>query len=485
MPADPPRVLAVLPSLDPSMFINVIKPLLRLHEAGRVRAWITLEWQTRPRDLAWADLLVFCRNVDRRGAETLETAIHRRIPFLYDLDDNFFELPADSDVGRYYQDPDRQERLARYLAHASLVRVYAQPVAERVRALNPNMEQTLAPVDLSLIAAPKTRNPSGPVRVVYATSRLEDRLCEVFLPALRRAVERFPGRVEAHFWGPKPAGLAGLPGVYHHAMIAHYDRFLRKFSASGFDIGLAPLADDLFHRSKTNNKFREYGACRIAGIYSNVEVYADCVRDGESGLLVSNDSESWYRAIVRLVEDADLRAGIERRARAYVEKHYSQDHFEERFCGQIGQILSDRAGSRAVELSAAAAIAPGEDSGTKGRDGRSVLVPESVEGKGGQAAHGTPPPSRGPRTMGILRRVAASLHSQGLQKTWSILTSRCNLYGMLFSLQFRLWSPGADVKRWLSGKERSGLVAPPRIPAPPDESIQEDPSCCPTRASSS
>jgi glycosyltransferase involved in cell wall biosynthesis len=415
MPADPPRVLAVLPSLDPSMFISVIKPLVRLHEAGRVRAWITLEWQARPRDLAWADLLVFCRNVDRRGAGSLETAIRRRIPFLYDLDDNFFDLPPESDAGRYYLDPDRQERLTRYLTHASLVRVYAEPVAKRVWRLNPQVEQTFAPVDLDLIASPKAHGPSDPVRIVYATSRLKDRLSNLFLPALRRVLERFPGRVEAHFWGPRPAGCAGLRGIYHHPMIAHYDRFLRRFSAAGFDIGLAPLADDLFHRSKTNNKFREYGACRIAGIYSNVEVYASCVRDRETGLLVSNDSESWFQAIVRLVEDAGLRARIQRQARAYVEEHHSQDHFEERFLGQIERILGDRAGL-------------------------SVWDENAAGSKGGQAAHGTLPPSRVPRMLGILRKVATSLRGQGLGKTCSTIASRCNLYGMLFSLQFHLWS---------------------------------------------
>ena len=83
-----------------------------------------------------------------------------------------------------------------------------------------------------------------------------------------------------------------LPNVHHHGLICRYDRYLRRFSRGGYDIGLAPLPDDAFYRSKTNNKFREYGASGIAGIYSHNEVYAHCVEHEVSGLLVANETEA-------------------------------------------------------------------------------------------------------------------------------------------------------------------------------------------------
>jgi hypothetical protein len=155
-------------------------------------------------------------------------------------------------------------------------------------------------------------------------------------------------RVEAHFWGPRPP--AELPAARHHAVVHDYDRFLRRFSAAGFEIGLAPLADDIFHRSKTNTKFREYGACGIAGVYSDVEVYSDCVRHGETGLLVANDGEAWYRALRRLVDDVDLREKIQRQARVEVERHYSQEKFEAVFFRQIEQLVGSTQPQRAVKL---------------------------------------------------------------------------------------------------------------------------------------
>ena len=52
--------------------------------------------------------------------------------------------------------------------------------------------------------------------------------------------------------------------------------------------------------------------CGVAGIYSDVEVYADCVRHGQTGLLVANNAEAWYRALRKLVDDASLRKIIQR-----------------------------------------------------------------------------------------------------------------------------------------------------------------------------
>jgi hypothetical protein len=175
------------------------------------------------------------------------------------------------------------------------------------------------------------------VKLIYATSRLDDCLGRIFLPALGRLLDEAGPRIEAHFWGPRPP--AELRAVRHHAVVHDYDRFLRRFSAAGFEIGLAPLADDVFHRSKTNTKFREYGACGIAGVYSDVEVYSDCVRQGETGLLVANDTDAWYGALRQLVDDAPLRRTISQQARAEIEAHYSQEQFEAVFLRQIEQLV--------------------------------------------------------------------------------------------------------------------------------------------------
>ena len=346
-----PRVLAVVLGFIPSTMITVVKPLMNLHRAGRISARIVLESQARRGDIDWADVVVFCRNTEPRHAPLLAAVQARGTPAIYDLDDNLFDLPPDCEGGARLREAPRQAMLEEYVRSAALVRVYSQSLAERVALVNPRVVRTFAPIDLSRVPPLGETRPPGPIRIVYATSRTQDSSCNVFLPALARIASRYAGRIEVHFWGCRPpCHLVTLPNVCYHGLICRYDRFLRRFSRGGYDIGLAPLPDEPYYRSKSNNKFREYGACGIAGIYSHNEVYADCVEHEVSGLLVANETGGWHDAIERLIVDESLRLGIQRRAREYVREHYAQEEFDGLFLEQIHALLSPGADLATVEM---------------------------------------------------------------------------------------------------------------------------------------
>jgi hypothetical protein len=208
---------------------------------------------------------------------------------------------------------------------------------ERVSTLTKSVVRIPAPIDLSLVQKSKNKS-SGPLKIVYATSRKVDPLYPIFWPALQRILIDYEGKVEVHFWGFFNNQFKGMKGIHYHAPTANYDHFLRSFSQSGFSIGLAPMLDTNFYQSKTNNKFREYGACRIAGIYSDVEIYRDCVQDGETGLLVDNYEDGWYQAIARLIEEPGLRIRTQDQAEKVVREQYSEENFELTWIEQIQRI---------------------------------------------------------------------------------------------------------------------------------------------------
>ena len=101
------RVLAVLPAFIPSTLISVVKPFVRMHHTGRISARITLEHFTRPADLDWAEVAVFCRNHEPSFAWIRDGLEARAVPCVYDLDDNLFEIPPETPGGQYRRDPVR------------------------------------------------------------------------------------------------------------------------------------------------------------------------------------------------------------------------------------------------------------------------------------------------------------------------------------------------------------------------------------------
>jgi glycosyltransferase involved in cell wall biosynthesis len=333
------RVLAILPGFIPSTFMNVVKPFLSLEESGLVDFRVNLEAYLRLEELKWPELVVFCRNTEPIFAPILESVIQRNIPYVYDLDDNLFEIPLDTDLGKYHRAPQRLEQLSRYIRHARLVRVYSRPLAERACELNPATMQVEAAIDWQTIHT-QPHPADRLLQIVYATSRVEDTLAKIFLPAVEAILERFAGQVEMNFWGYLPEQLAGRPGVRHLRPVQNYNEFMQRFSAMGFDIGLAPLLDDEFHRSKTNNKFREYGACQIAGVYSDVDTYSRYITDGETGLLVENTAEAWVDALTRLITDSELRQKIVRQALDYARQNFGQEAYLRVWLSQVEDVLN-------------------------------------------------------------------------------------------------------------------------------------------------
>lgn len=321
-----PLVLAILPQLIPSTVIGVVKPLLALHRDRRIIFDVTLESWVSRRRLARADAVVFCRNTEPRYRAPLDAVLALGKPIIYELDDDFFAMPLGAPGSQYHRDPARLGQLERYLRHASLVRVYSEALRTRVAALNPRVDRVEGLVDWDLVPAAGVRRSPATLRIVYATSRIADLLAAMFMTDLRRILDTFPGRVEAWFWGYRPTELARRPDVHFVEIVQDYDAFFRRFASSGFDIGLAPLPDDEFHRAKSDNKFREYAASRIAGLYSDVPVYRDCVAHGRTGLLVPPVPGAWFSALTRLIEDDALRTQIQHEAWACARARYSMAH---------------------------------------------------------------------------------------------------------------------------------------------------------------
>ncbi len=338
-----PHVLAILPGQLVSAEICIVRPLEKLAKAGKVFFKHVLEPQVTPADIYWADLVVFSRNQDPAFGYFIEVAQARNIPIVYDLDDNFWELPEYVEDRKLIATPERIAQLEEYLRRATLVRAFSPVIAQRVREFNKNVTMVVPGIDLAILPSQKPERTDGKIRITYATGKgAKDELIPIFSEALLSILEKYQDRIEVTFWREIPPDFAGNPAVRLEKYINNYEDYIRILATSGFDIGLAPMLNSKFYRSKTNVKYRDYGACQIPGIYSNVEMYSDCIKNGQTGILVSNTFEDWYSALERLINEPVLRRSIREAAFQDVQKNYSMAHLEESWLDLLDDVTGVR-----------------------------------------------------------------------------------------------------------------------------------------------
>jgi len=106
---------------------------------------------------------------------------------------------------------------------------------------------------------------------------------------------------------------------------------------NSFDIGLAPLRDTEFNRGRSSEKVREYMACGIPVVASDV---------GENPYLISEDTgilvdckNGWRTAITELVTDVEKRSDMGESARKHVCKNFSTYSIGEKIQLALDELL--------------------------------------------------------------------------------------------------------------------------------------------------
>jgi SAM-dependent methyltransferase len=99
--------------------------------------------------------------------------------------------------------------------------------------------------------------------------------------------------------------------------LCDYDTYMDLLGSS--EISLMPLDDTPFNRAKSDLKFIEAGACRVASLASSV-VYRNSIAHGETGLIF-NDPSEFHRLFLRLTMVPDLALELGNNARRMVSRH--------------------------------------------------------------------------------------------------------------------------------------------------------------------
>jgi len=211
------------------------------------------------------------------------------------------------------------------ISAADIVHVSTETLAEKIRAINPQVHVVPNVLDAGLWQlatsrrhdqGPYCRQSDGPIRIGYIGTPTHDADLDMITEAMGVIERKYAGKVEIEVIGgfqnraPTFGKRVGLPKKHD------YPNFVRWLHERvHWDIGVIPLVEDQFNNSKSYLKFLECAALDMALVVSDVTSYRPVARHGHNCLLAQPITTDWIEKISQLIDDKVMRLRLAQQAR--------------------------------------------------------------------------------------------------------------------------------------------------------------------------
>jgi hypothetical protein len=301
---------------------RAIIPMQALERRGHTVVWPTKVDDVPLREFSGCDLVHCYRRMDRFG--DLRKLSDRGVAISFDNDDDFAAAEV-SDGGKGLEGRRYNREIFRSILQAAnladLTTTPNEQLAERYRSAGvENVAVIENHLERNMFGFGSKSKHDGVV-VGWVAGR-EHKLDLERIPiadALRRLLEVHP---DLHVL---TVGVR-LPlhsERYRHIPDVHISDLLK--TTSGMDIGIAPLADTTFNRSRSNVKLKEYSSGGASWLASPVGPYR-ALDEKQGGRLVAD--RDWFSAIDELLRSPRTRRRLARRALKWAKTQTIDHHVQ-------------------------------------------------------------------------------------------------------------------------------------------------------------
>ncbi len=315
------RIVAYAPIKEGSLYeIRVKNSLSNWQDRYKGRVRYRSYNEIRLEDLFWGDIFIFQRSGGEYVLNLMSVLQKHGKKCIFELDDLLIELP--DFLAHHKMCSITLATYRQVIAKADLITTTTQRLANKLLEINPEVNCVPNCTDSSDL--PLVKQLSLAIHKVTLVVASSDRVLVDFLaPALLKIQKNFPNDYEIFVIGP--------PGDYFESfgikinrsgLLSHGD-FKKLLSGLINPVGLIPLDDSEFSSCKSPIKFFDYTLAGMPVICSDVPPYSDVIMNGETGFLVTNDTDSWVEAILKLAGSTELRNQINQNAIEYVKQSFS------------------------------------------------------------------------------------------------------------------------------------------------------------------
>lgn len=237
---------------------------------------------------------------------------------IYDIDDNLFEIPSYNPAFRPYN-ASLLKQTRTIMSLCDIMTVSTEPLRDYL--LEKRIHKNIVVIPNFLHHLPDYREIPNDDKIVigyHGTFTHSQDFDSKLVFAIMDILKMYDN-VYFTCIGYNPLKVKDHPKVTYHKFV-DVNLFHDTLFDLNFDIGIAPLKDNIFNKCKSSIKFQEYSYCSTVTVASDVYPYTNAITHGENGFLVKNEKD-WYGYLCMLIEDVKLRRALSKNAHTLIDKN--------------------------------------------------------------------------------------------------------------------------------------------------------------------
>lgn len=326
------NIVTFISGYDGCGYYRAVVPSLALNKFPNIKA--TIQTQYSKPIINWADIIVLQKQYKEDAWPWLQYAKKQNKVILYEADDDYFNIPEWNPTAKWFD--QHQDKWLRFIKESDALIVSTDHLKKQYLQYNPKIFVLENGINFDIIKKLEQQNPIKKVYKVGSNYQKTEILKEEIIQSKKDGFIHIG-------WGGSPTHRKDLSLIedlfleilskYSSTKIFHIgytlDYLARKAPPNRFymiegvdveyylplldfcqlDIGVAPLVDNIFNRSKSNLKIIEYMSLKTAAVASSVENYKKTLEGTEAGFLCET-KKSWKKSIDKLIKNQELREKI-------------------------------------------------------------------------------------------------------------------------------------------------------------------------------
>ena len=259
--------------------------------------------------------------------ERIISKLNRNI--IFDTDDAHFIRPSfATGFAARFHDRDRIAKLSKMAKH---VIVSVDFLRSYIREYNAHITVIPTSIDLANYTAKISYSDNPTVVIGWAGSSSG----LVYLDLIKDVLKQLARQYKISFKIISSAFI-DIPDV--EVIKCRWDLKSEISQLQSLDIGIMPLFQTDFERGKGGFKLIQYMGVGLPVVCTPIGVNTELVRDGDNGFLAKTEKE-WFEKLSLLINDADMREKMGKKARTSIKGNYTIESNAQRFIATIKAVV--------------------------------------------------------------------------------------------------------------------------------------------------